>query len=309
MKKILSSIPAVAAVIAMTATFSACSSDDEQKSSNATLIINASRGDYGDNDNNSTRAITLSDNKEQITTSWAVSDNVTVFNKDWTKIGTLNPDGTSTFAESWKTKLTGNISPTNLKVSDELNFLYPRDTWDYTGQDGTFSKISSTYDYATAKVYVTDIVADNNNNKVYGTTAAFGDAQQAIVRFTLLESDGTAFPVPDNGELSITTAKNELVTKCNLDGTAKEKGGALVIKKTGTSDNVFYVAIRNDYDGADQYTLTIKDASKNLYTYTKPDLNLQRGHYKKVKVKMRLYDNTWTERNEYVNESGEEIWE
>ena len=305
MKKILLSISAVTAMIAMTATFSACSSDDEQQPTTFHLSINASRGDYGGEDNSSTRAIALSNDKDKIITSWITTDNVAVFNKDWTKIGTLHPDVTS-FAESWKTKLTGDISTTNLKVSDELNFLYPRDTWDYTGQDGTFEKISSTYDYATAKVYVTDI---DDKNKVYGTTAAFGDAQQTIVRFTLLKSDGTAFSVPNNGELSITTAKNELVTKCNLDGTAKEKGGALVIKKTGASDNVFYVAIRNDFDGADQYTLTIKDEAGNLYTYTKPDLTLQRGHYKKVKIKMRFYDDTWTERNEYVNESGEETWE
>ena len=95
MKKILLSISAVTAMIAMTATFSACSSDDEQQSTTFHLSINASRGDYGGEDNSSTRAIALSNDKDKIITSWITTDNVAVFNKDWTKIGTLHPDGTS----------------------------------------------------------------------------------------------------------------------------------------------------------------------------------------------------------------------
>ena len=74
MKKILLSISAVTAMIAMTATFSACSSDDEQQPTTFHLSINASRGDYGGEDNSSTRAIALSNDKDKIITSWITTD-------------------------------------------------------------------------------------------------------------------------------------------------------------------------------------------------------------------------------------------
>jgi hypothetical protein len=97
------------------------------------------------------------------------------------------------------------------------------------------------------------------------------------------------------------------VKACSLNGTATEKGGALVITPASAT-NVFYVAIRNDNEGSDQYTLTANVDGK-VYTYTKSDLTLVRGNYKKVKVWMKYYDDTYTERDAYYNEDGEEVWQ
>ena len=309
MKKGLLSISAMAAMIAMTATFSACSSDDEQTEQTTTskLILDADKTDYFDADEGNTRAISLSDDGMSINTAWQTSDVVTVFKDNWqSKIGELNPHPEKVPAGSspQRTKLEGFITYNNLKAGDALNLIYPRPDWKYTGQKGTIEDISKNFDYITTNINVVYIDANDTQNPVYSTTALFGKAQQTIVRFTLLKADGTALPVP---ELSITTAGNQLVKACSLNGTAIEKGGALVITPASAT-NVFYVAIRNDNEGSDQYTLTANVDGK-VYTYTKSDLTLVRGNYKKVKVWMKYYDDTYTERDAYYNEDGEEVWQ
>ena len=306
MKKNLVSISAVVAMIALTATFSACSSDDDgQKSSTrGTLILDADKAGYVDSEESGTRAISVTG--DVLKTFWTTSDLVTVYKNNWqNKIGELHPrtdtEGTDT---PTKTKLDGtNFITDGLKEGDALNLIYPRATWEYTNQDGTWETISKNYDYATADVSVVYIDA-NANNKVYGTTALFGKAQQAIARFTLLDNGGTAF---NTTELTITTAGNQLVNKCSLNGTATDKGGALVIKPSAAT-NVFYVAIRNDNEGADQYTLTAKGSDGKVYSYTKSNVTLNKGTFKKYKVKMKLQDDTYTERDAYLD-GGEEVWE
>lgn len=309
MKKVLLSISAVAAMIAMTTTLSACSSDDEQKEQGTTskLILDAEKTDYFDAGEFGTRAISLTDDETAINTAWQTTDVVTVFKDNWqSKIGELNPHPEKVPAGSspQRTKLEGYITYNNLKAGDALNLIYPRPDWKYTGQKGTIEDISKNFDYITTNINVVYIDTNDSGNPVYSTTALFGKAQQAIVRFTLLKTDGTALVVP---ELSITSAGNQLVKACSLNGTATEKGGALVITPASPT-NVFYVAIRNDNEGADQYTLTATVDGK-LYTYTRSDITLVRGNYKKVKIWMKYYDDTYTERDAYYNEDGEEVWQ
>ena len=308
MKKILFSISAVAAVIAMTATFTACSSDDEQKEETTTsmLILDADKTDYLDPDETNTRAISLSSDEKSINTTWLTTDVVTVFKDNWqSKIGELNPHPEKVPAGSspQRTKLEGYITYNNLKPGDALNLIYPRTEWNYTGQKGTIEDISKNYDYITTNINVVYIDAADAQNPVYSTTALFGKAQQSIVRFTLLNASDQALAVP---ELSITAAGNQIVKACNLNGTATEKGGALIIKPSSPT-NVFYVAIRNENQGPDQYTLTANVDGK-IYTYTRSNITLERGNYKKVKVWMKYYDETYTERDAYYNEDGEEEW-
>lgn len=310
MKKILLSFSALAAMLATIATFSACSSDDEQQepTTRSLLTLNADKSNYFDAGESGTRALSLSDDKNTITTSWVATEVVTVYKDNWkTKIGELNPkpDKVPASSSPQRTKLEGFITYNNLKAGDALNLIFPRPDWSYTGQKGTIEDISSNFDYITTTISVVYIDPTNQDNPVYSTTALFGKAHQSIVRFTLLKPDGGDLEVQ---ELSITTAGNQLVKKCSLDGTATDKGGALVITST-TATNVFYVAIRNDNEGADEYTLTVKDSAGKIYTYTKSGVNFERGNYKKVKVTMGFHDNTYTERDAYYNEDGEEVWQ
>jgi len=305
MKKNSLSIYAAMAMFAMTAVFSACSSDnEEQQTTRYSLVLDGLKYDYASIDNNGTRAISVSG--DVLKTFWKSTDLVTAFRNNWqVKVGELHPkdDDTSGSSTPLRTKLSGDITPTDLKTGDELNLIYPRTPWEYTGQDGKWETISTKYDYATTNVTVVYIDASSSNS-VYATTALFGQAQQAIARFTLLDSQGTAF---QTSELTITTAGNQLVQKCGLNGVATEKGGSLVIKSAEPT-NVFYVAIRNDNPDADQYTLTAKNSEGKVYTYTRSDVTLGKGTFKKYKVKMKFYDDTYTERDAYVDQ-GEEVWE
>lgn len=311
MKKYLLSISAVTAMLAMTSVFTACSSDDEEQKSltHGTLILDADKSNYADVDESGTRALAV--DGTTIKTYWDKDkDKVTVFANNWkNSLGTLTPqpDKVPAGSPEYRTKLEGPITYSNLKVGDALNLIFPRPEWQYTGQKGTIEDISENFDYITTDISVVYIDPNTTGNPVYSTTALFGKAQQAIVKFTLLNGDGSALQLPDNPELSITTASNQLVTKCNLDGTAAEKGGALIIKKENSS-NEFYVAIRNNNEDKDQYTLSIKDKNGKFLTYTKSDITFARGDYKKINVKMKFYDQTYTERVSY-DDQGEETWE
>lgn len=311
MKKYLLSISAVTAMLAMTSVFTACSSDDEEQKSltHGTLILDADKSNYADVDESGTRALAV--DGTTIKTYWDKDkDKVTVFANNWkNSLGTLTPqpDKVPAGSPEYRTKLEGPITYSNLKVGDALNLIFPRPEWQYTGQKGTIEDISENFDYITTDISVVYIDPNTTGNPVYSTTALFGKAQQAIVKFTLLNGDGSALQLPDNPELSITTASNQLVTKCNLDGTAAEKGGALIIKKENSS-NEFYVAIRNNNEDKDQYTLSIKDKNGKFLTYTKSDITFARGDYKKINVKMKFYDQTYTERVSY-DDKGEETWE
>lgn len=312
MKKNLLSVPAVVAMMTMATVFTACSSDNDEQQETATrgtLILDADKSGYLDAGESGTRA--LSEEGTTIKTYWDKdADKVTVFANNWkNNIGTVTPqpEKVPEGASPQRTKLEGPITYSNLKVGDVLNLIFPRPEWQYTGQKGTIADISENFDYITTNINVVYIDPGNQSNPVYSTTALFGKAQQAIVKFTLLDGNGNPLDLPDKPELSITTAANQLVTKCNLDGTTADKGGPLVIKPE-TKTNVFYVAIRNENEGNDQYTLSIKDKDGKFLTYTKSEVNFARGIYKKVKVKMKYYDDTYTERTSY-DDQGEETWE
>ena len=112
---------------------------------------------------------------------WYDTDQVAVFPEDWssTPLGTL----TAAASETGSTTLTGNLTG-SVNVNDNLNLLFPRGEWDYTGQKGVLlsdeNSIEKKYDYATAQVTV---------NSVVGTTittdAANLTSQQAIVKFNI----------------------------------------------------------------------------------------------------------------------------
>jgi hypothetical protein len=117
---------------------------------------------------------------------WYDTDKVTVFPEDWSStLGTLTAAASATD----NTMLTGEV--TGASVNDNLNLLFPRDEWSYTGQKGILlsdeNSIEKKYDYATDLVTV---------NSVDGTTITTDEAnltsQQAIVKFKFRNSDNSA---------------------------------------------------------------------------------------------------------------------
>ena len=165
-----------------------------------TLTVDATKGE-------DTKALSL--DGQVLNVKWAATDQVSVFPESWATpaMGTL----TAAASETGSTTLTGAV--TGASVNDNLNLLFPRAEWNYTGQKGILlsdeNSIEKKYDYAAATVTV---------NEVDGTTittdAANFTSQQAIVKFRL--TDGTD-PIAVNS-LKIAASSNKLVVNKSYRG-------------------------------------------------------------------------------------------
>ncbi len=201
-------IRTLAALLIASATFVACSNDDNIANENQqpvnptgkyTMTVNASKGDDA-----TTRALSLSG--KTLNVKWAATDEVSVFPEAWSR----TPYGTLTAAASdnGSTSLTGDLTSAP-SAGDQLNLLFPRATWDYTGQTGVLlsaaNSIEKKYDYALANVEVASV----DGNKITTTGDASFASQQAIVKFILQDKDGNAL---NASSLTISAASNKLVT-------------------------------------------------------------------------------------------------
>ena len=202
-------IRTLAALLIASATFVACSSDDDIISENQqpvnpttkyTMTVNATKGDDA-----TTRALSL--DGKTLNVKWAATDEVSVFPaSSWlTPLGTL----TAAASDNGSTSLTGDLTsaPT---AGDQLNLLFPRATWDYTGQTGVLlsaaNSIEKKYDYALADVTVATV----DGNKITTTGNASFASQQAIVKFILKnKSDNSSL---NASSLTVSAASNKLVT-------------------------------------------------------------------------------------------------
>ena len=206
----------VIAAISLLAAFS-CSENLEQvvkpveqtpQDKTYTMTVVASKGEVN------TKALSL--DGSTLNATWAQGDVVSVY-KGETEVGTLTARSSGP-----STTLQGSLNDTTTVVVDDeftLKFLSP----DYTTQDGTLTgndgSIDKVCDFATATVRVTSV----SDGQISATSANFVN-QQAIVEFTLMESDGS----------EITEGVNNLVVTA----------GGMEITVTPASDtDVLYVAI------------------------------------------------------------------
>ena len=197
-------IRTLAALLIASATFVACSNDESllneqpvNPTQKYTMTVNASKGD-----DVTTRALSLSG--KTLSAKWAATDGVAVLKEDWSAtLGTL----TAAASETNTTSLTGDLdaAPT---AGDNLKLLFPRDTWEYTGQTGVLlsdaNSIEKKYDYALADVTVKKV----DGSKITTTGDAAFASQQAIVKFILQDNTGADLPVTS---LNIATAGGKLV--------------------------------------------------------------------------------------------------
>lgn len=174
---------------------------EEPSAKEYTLTVDATKGD-------DTKALSLDDNTLNV--KWAGTDQVSVFSENWaTTFGILTADA----SETGSTTLTGTLSPAPT-AGDNLNLLFPRGEWNYTGQKGTLlsdaSSIEKKYDYALATVTVDEV----NAGEITTTASANFTSQQAIVKFRL--TDGTD-PIAVNS-LKIEASSNKLVVNKSYRG-------------------------------------------------------------------------------------------
>ena len=204
MKKILSSTKMLAALLMAGAAFTACSEKEEivadQPAAARTykMTVDATMGEGAQ-----TRGLYM--DGSALNVKWYNTDQVSVFPaSSWlTPLGTL----TAAASDDGSTTLTGDLT-TAPAINDNLKLLFPRATWDYTGQKGVLlsdaNSIEKKYDYALADVEVNSV----SGNEITTTTANFQN-QQAIVKFTLQDNGGNALSA---SSLTISAASNKLVT-------------------------------------------------------------------------------------------------
>ena len=261
MKKFITDIKTVAALLMAGAAFTACSSDSEDIATvqpvnptqqTYTLTVEAAKGNDA-----TTRALSLSGST--LNATWGASDEVKVYNSSSQLIGTLTPETTGEASS----KLTGTITATLLpSVNDELTlkFLTPDS---YTSQDGTLDYIAANCDYATATVTVSAV---NTTTNTITTSVAEFDNQQAIVKFTILDKDYS----------NIAYQTNTLWVYVN--GTLVSKAG-----NESSTSNVVYIAVPGVSNGTIKIVARKKGQSKRQYI--KENVTLINGQYYDISAK------------------------
>ena len=217
MKKYITDIKTLAALLMAGAAMTACSSDDNivsdaqqpvNQTGHYTMTVNATMGDNGTKGSN--RALALDGTALKV--KWAGTDQVAVFPEAWsrTPLGTLTAAASETGTTTLSGDLTGSVA-----VNDNLHLLFPRAEWDYTGQKGILlsdeNSIEKKYDYAQADVTVAAI----DNSHITTTANANFASQQAIVKFTLKDKDGNAINATS---LNISASSNKLVKNKSYRG-------------------------------------------------------------------------------------------
>lgn len=261
----------------------ACSSDDDdhqgqeehQAFKTYYMTVNATKGaDEGAN-YVSTRALALTGGT--LNATWATTEHVYVqgllrSGKSFWFEGSLQPQSAGT-----ETELIGAISlPAGWSYSSideaignphKVTLQFPRPgVLDYTGQVGTLADIAEKYDYAIDPEVEVEITVD----QVLGVEYAEFVSQQAIVKFTLKNSDGTT-------KMKLTELNVQYGTE-SLSLTIPEA------TYTTNGDNVIYVAIPGFNDK--EVTLTAKVGGKT-YKFIKSNVTFENGKYYEVDVKMK----------------------
>ncbi len=160
--------------------FSACTGGKDPEppapSKTYTLTVRADKGSDAE-----TRALSIDDGGK-IIGEWATTDHVYVKKGNTWCTGYIQPQYAGT-----STTLSGTISGVEIAVKDQLLLQFPRQTIDYTGQDGTLQTIAESYDYSSATATVTSV----DGGQVSADAVTFSN-QQAIVKFNLRTTSGTA---------------------------------------------------------------------------------------------------------------------
>ena len=265
MKRVYTGLMAAMMISAATLTFSACSSEaeemllpevpeqTEQPAANHTytLSVNASKGEDG------TRALSLSNDGNDIKATWAVGDVVTVYKGD-VKIGELTAQNGGA-----NTTLTGEMT-TAPEQNDELTLKYLSP--DYNSQKGTLESIAEKCDYAVATVMVNSVTEEG---AISTTDAAFVN-QQAIVKFTLKDKNGTEI---NPSSFSVKYGDASIEIKDIPQSTYTTNGAG-----------VLYVAI----PGGESKDVVLKaNVESTVYTFMRHSVAFTNANYYPINVTMK----------------------
>ena len=273
----------LAALLIASATFAACSGDDnivkEQPANPAqhtyTMTIEATKG----GDAAATRALAL--DGKTLNATWETSNEVKAYNytKSSALTGSLKPQSDGASAT-----LTGSLTG-SVAVDDIIFLRWPSVDADYTGQDGTLETIAQRYDYTTgiAKVTSVDGTTIGAEDSSHGGPVLFTNSQ-AIVKFTLIDK-ATGSPI-NATQLTIDAKVNgesRLIQSLTYPDTYTF--GPITINRTEPTDNVVYAALPFSSQAKFTFSLTATDGT-NTYTYEKANVTMLNGRYYEITVKM-----------------------
>ena len=223
-----------------------------------TLTVQASKG-FG------TKALWIDDSgaTDVLKAYWKSTEKVKVF-RNGPDAGTLGVTTPGSGEKPATAKLTGTISVPYLTVGDNLMLMLPRDSWDYTGQNGSLATLETTYDYATATVSVSSI---NGSDVTTDGTADFSN-EQSVYRFGFKVSGDYIDPKA----FTVSAAGGQLVQSMSWNGSAwtADYGNISVIPSSAPGDHFYYVSLRNDQTTDDTYNFTITGSDDALYMASKP---------------------------------------
>ncbi len=249
MKKMMTNMKTLVALLMAGAAVTSCSSDNEMDSPKApagktyTMTVQATKG--GDA---TTRALT--DAGSTLTATWATTENVYVKKDDTWATGTLQPQ-----AEGATATLKGELSGVTIDAGDKLTMQFPKSgVFTYAGQKGTLADIAANFDYA--------IVEDVTVSSVDGGNITTDDVtfqhQQAVVKFTL-QDKGNSNAAISPSALTINDGTSDIVTLTSIPAetyTTNGEGVLYVALPAVSSKPITLTATV----GSDTYTLTTSSA-------------------------------------------------
>lgn len=252
MKKMISSMKTLVALLMVGATVTSCSSDDTIADQPVqqpvgpqvyTMTVEATKGGDG------TRALT--DAGSTLTATWATTENVYVKKVDTWANGSLKPQ-----ADGATATLKGELSGVTIAANDVLTLQFPRSgALDYTGQVGTLADIAAKYDYATATVTVKSVSGGDIIPEAATTTF---QNQQAIVKFTL-QDKGNSNAAISPSALTINDGTSDIVTLTSIPAETYTTNGAGVLYVALPAVDSKPVTLTATV-GSDTYTLTTSSA-------------------------------------------------
>ena len=200
-----------------------------------------------------------------VTAAWTAGDKVSAYNvtRSEALTGFLSAQSAGSIT-TLSGDLTGAIANGDVL---RLEYLSPA----YSSHDGTLTgtanSIDKVCDYAVATVTVTDA----SSSGITTTDAAFVN-QQAIVKFTLSDADGSALPSNPTA-LSVNDGTSDIVMLTNIPASTYAANGA----------GVLYVALPAMSDKNLTLTATV---GADTYTYTKSGASFANGEYFAISVWM-----------------------
>ena len=218
---------------------------------------------------------------------------------DWYYVGKLTAAASSNATTTLSGTLTLEIGESGSYLDTEApalrfvlhgNALGSSNASDYsTGQNGLLTgtgSIEEKYDFASCDVAKTSYTIDTEAKTVSVTGGITLVSEQAIVKFSLYQADGTT-PINAKSLAITSTGDMKKGRAYNSDATTITTQSVSLTGLGGSTNNL-YVALCN-YN-ATAYTLTATDAAGNTYTYGPKTATFTNGKYYEVKVKMKTHE-------------------